>query len=47
MSSYRDNEEEPKCNGCHKSELNLGRPLRKCSACKLVEYCSKDCQRMH
>lgn len=47
MSSYRDNEEEPKCNGCHKSELTLGRPLRKCSACKLVKYCSKDCQRMH
>lgn len=46
MSSYNDNnEEEPKCNGCHKLGLTLGLKLHKCSGCKMVKYCSRECQR--
>jgi len=40
-------EEEDKsvrCQICHKRNSSY-RPLRKCSACKLVQYCSESCQR--
>ena len=50
MSCYSDNEElvantVPRCIQCHKTELDLGHSLNKCSGCKIAKYCSKMCQR--
>lgn len=34
-----------KCNNCGKTSFTGINPLQRCSACKLVFYCSRDCQR--
>ncbi|KAJ7847011.1 hypothetical protein B0H14DRAFT_2770772 [Mycena olivaceomarginata] len=35
------------CWVCLKSDTDLGRPLRRCGKCRLLSYCSKECQKKH
>ena len=33
------------CGTCGKSEAKRGEEMKKCSGCKLLYYCNRDCQR--
>ena len=35
------------CRWCEKSADELGEPLRTCSQCHEVKYCSRKCQKSH
>ena len=38
---------EPSCANCHKTEEELGAPLKRCAKCQTTTYCSRDCQKGH
>ena len=38
-------EKEAACEICGEKSAEGGKPLLKCGACKVVSYCSKDCQK--
>ena len=33
------------CARCHTSEQHLAQPLKRCRACRTIQYCSQECQR--
>jgi hypothetical protein len=37
---------EKKCANCHKAESDPEKPLKPCSKCQSVNYCSRDCQKL-
>lgn len=32
------------CAWCHRTEAELGESLKRCAACQIVQYCSRNCQ---